>query len=431
MIHQTSKLYALFKTYVRFTHKLFYRKIYVSGLKNIPIDDPIIFGPNHQNALMDPLAVLLTIPFQPVFLARADIFKSSINRPVLRFLKILPVYRVRDGIKSLGNNDSTFDESIGVLEAKKQLALFPEARHHGQNFLLPLKKGIPRIALLAEDKHHFNLNLKIVPVGIYYSDYFGFKADIWVNFGKPFLVNDLKEAYATNPQKTQIILRDKIAEGIKPLILNIEDKEHYDETELLLNLNDEIQAQKHTFGYLEKTQKFVSKLSELNETLKENLFNDAKSLLQQIKDKSLTPSDFSVANKLTSFKFVELFLGLPLFLIGYLPTRLFAFPAWFLYRNLKDRQFESSYKFIFMLLGAPVSYALFAFIAVPNILSADIWISLLSFFGFFLIGSYTFRYINIFKSVWRNVMTSKKRKVLEKEINALKTLLENSFPVRH
>ncbi|MFC0876827.1 1-acyl-sn-glycerol-3-phosphate acyltransferase [Saccharicrinis sp. FJH2] len=430
MIHQTSKLYALFKRYVKFTHRLFYKKIYVSGLENIPVGDPVIFGPNHQNALMDPLAVLLTTPLQPVFLARADIFKSSINRPVLRFLKILPVYRVRDGIKSLGNNDSTFNESIGVLEAKKQLALFPEARHHGQNFLLPLKKGIPRIALMAEEKHNFNLNLKIVPVGIHYSNYFGFKADIWVNYGKPILVDELKTSYAENPQQTHIILRDKIAEGIKPLMLNIEDTERYNETELLLNLEETVQNKKHTRDYLRSAQTFIRNLSDLSTEKKDTLLSDANLLLEKLKNLSLGPSDLSVSNKPRFLTYLELILGLPLCIAGYLPTRLFTVPPWFLYRNLKDRQFESSYKYMFMLLGAPVSYALFAFVISPLILSSDIWISILVFFALFFIGSYTLRYLNLLKTTWRYFLISRKITVLKVDINNLKSQLKISLSER-
>ena len=47
------------------------------GVENINPDDHLIFAPNHQNALMDALAVLFTHKGQPVFLARADIFKKK------------------------------------------------------------------------------------------------------------------------------------------------------------------------------------------------------------------------------------------------------------------------------------------------------------------------------------------------------------------
>ncbi|MFB6320396.1 1-acyl-sn-glycerol-3-phosphate acyltransferase [Saccharicrinis sp. FJH54] len=424
MIHQTSKPYAFFKGYVKIIHRLFYRRVYISGLENIPVGDPIIFGPNHQNALMDPLAVLLTTPLQPVFLARADIFRSAINRPVLRFLKILPVYRVRDGIKSLGNNDSTFNESIGVLEANKQLALFPEARHHGQNFLLPLKKGIPRIALLAEEKNNFKLNLKIVPVGIHYSDYYGFNADLWVNFGKSIDVDGFREEFNSNPQKAHITLRDKIAEGIKPLILDIKDTEHYDEIVLLLNLHDDTQSIKNSRNYLTKAQAFVKHITKVKPEIKTELFNAAQDLHSKLKQAKLHAEDLSIANRINLAVMTELLIGLPLFLAGFLPTGLFRLPAWFLYRNLKDRQFESSYKFIFMLIGAPVSYALFAFLIMPFFLLSNTWISFAVFIALFPLGSYSLRYIRIFKQSWQNLANGGKRNALKKDIDTLKEMLK-------
>ena len=57
---------------------------------------------------MDALAVLFTHNGQPVFLARADIFKKKMIAAILYFLKILPVYRIRDGFSSLKANDEIF-----------------------------------------------------------------------------------------------------------------------------------------------------------------------------------------------------------------------------------------------------------------------------------------------------------------------------------
>ena len=96
-----SKRYGVLKQITGFIHHLFYRRIFVHGIENIPTDKPVIFAPNHQNALMDPLIILYTTPFQTYFLARADIFKRPMLRKLFTFFKMLPVYRIRDGIKLL------------------------------------------------------------------------------------------------------------------------------------------------------------------------------------------------------------------------------------------------------------------------------------------------------------------------------------------
>jgi len=44
---------------VKFAYHKFFRQIEVSGLENIPSGEPVIFAPNHQSGLMDPLSVIL------------------------------------------------------------------------------------------------------------------------------------------------------------------------------------------------------------------------------------------------------------------------------------------------------------------------------------------------------------------------------------
>jgi 1-acyl-sn-glycerol-3-phosphate acyltransferase len=73
---QRSSGYEALRSYVRFAFWLTHRKIVVVGKERIPKDQPIIFAANHQNALMDPLALVCTNPLQTLWLARADIFKS-------------------------------------------------------------------------------------------------------------------------------------------------------------------------------------------------------------------------------------------------------------------------------------------------------------------------------------------------------------------
>ena len=108
--------YWCFKQYVRFIDWIIHNKTVLTGVENIPGDKPIVFAPNHQNALSDPMAILLHTKYQPVWLARADIFKKGIITFLLRFLKIMPIYRVRDGKEQLAKNERTFAHSIKVLE---------------------------------------------------------------------------------------------------------------------------------------------------------------------------------------------------------------------------------------------------------------------------------------------------------------------------
>ena len=105
-VEKVSIRYTLLKIYGKLIHDVFfYKKVTYIGLENIPQDKPVLIAPNHQNALMDALAIIYAQKGkQPVFLARSDIFKNSFIAKMLFFLKILPVFRLRDGKEKLKMN---------------------------------------------------------------------------------------------------------------------------------------------------------------------------------------------------------------------------------------------------------------------------------------------------------------------------------------
>src|SRR5665647_3187100 len=175
-IEKFSTGYALLKSVAGFWHnKVFYRKVIVLGRENINPDHHLIYAPNHQNALMDALAVLFTNNGQLIFLARADIFKRKIIAAILYFLKILPVYRMRDGYSSLKGNDEIFIKTIDVLKNKNGLVILPEGDHVGFRRLRQLKKGICRVAFQSDEATGFTLKIKIIPVGLDFSNYSRFR----------------------------------------------------------------------------------------------------------------------------------------------------------------------------------------------------------------------------------------------------------------
>ncbi len=228
-IENFSAGYALLKSAAGFWHKnVFYRKTIVIGRENINPVDTIIFAPNHQNALMDALAVLFTHKGQPVFLARSDIFKSKVIASILYFLKILPVYRIRDGFSSLKGNDEIFGKTIDVLKNKNGLIILPEGDHAGFRRLRQLKKGICRIAFQAEEASDYKLNLKIIPVGIEFSNYTRFRQVLTVVYGKPFGISEYFGIYRENPEKALNELRTRISDEIKKVMIHIDSVDDYD-----------------------------------------------------------------------------------------------------------------------------------------------------------------------------------------------------------
>ena len=141
-IDKWSFLYFLIKySFAKRLHDFFYRKRQIVHAGRIPKNEPVILAPNHQNALMDALAFVMGLKFQTVFLARADIFKGKFIINLLTFIKILPIFRIRDGMANLQKNEEIFDLTVNILKNKHNpLLLFPEGNHGDRRRLRPLVK---------------------------------------------------------------------------------------------------------------------------------------------------------------------------------------------------------------------------------------------------------------------------------------------------
>ena len=362
--------YWLLKQYVRFVDWIIHKKIILNGTENIPRNKPILIAPNHQNALSDPMAILLHTRFQPVWLARADIFKPGIITLALRFLKIMPVYRMRDGKDQLAKNEKTFADSIKVLKNNCALALFPEAAHSAKRQMLSHKKAVPRIVFQAEEKAENNLDIHIVPTGIYYSSYWKFNRSVLVNFGEPILVNDFLEAYKENPSAATLALRDALERAIEPLIINIKSKENYEIFELIRAIYGKAFAQKkgQQNGFVSRfksDQQLVNKLDELetiNKERTEKICSAAKRFDAQVRKYGLR--SWLVENPKNNFLKLALnklllLITLPVFAFGFLFNAIPFFAIDTIVRKkIKDFAFWSSFSLVLGFTLFPIVYLL-------------------------------------------------------------------------
>ena len=63
---------------LRLLLRLFFRRIEMVGLENVPADTPVVFAANHPNGLVDPLFILCFAPRPVSFLAKAPLFRRMI-----------------------------------------------------------------------------------------------------------------------------------------------------------------------------------------------------------------------------------------------------------------------------------------------------------------------------------------------------------------
>ncbi len=229
-IQDKDRLYLFLRPYVDWLFRRSYREFHYIGKENIPTDGAIIFAPNHTNALCDAMCILGIDRRQKVFVARADIFKDPKRARILTWLKIMPINRVRDGLDEVRHNDETINKAVDTLRDGVPFCILPEGTHRPMHSLLPLSKGIFRIALQANETFGDEKPIYIVPVGLEYGDYYHLWDSVTVNIGKPINVTEFCRQHAelTYPQQ-MMALREELTLRMRELILWVPDDEHYDE----------------------------------------------------------------------------------------------------------------------------------------------------------------------------------------------------------
>jgi len=226
-IHRNGRRYRLVRFHGDLCTWLSYRKVQVTGLENIPKDGAVILVPNHSNALMDAMVVLRTRKEPTVFGARADLFETPIVAKMLTFLKILPMVRKRDGVRNVIKNLDIQEDIITVLEDNVPFCMFAEGTHRAKHSLLPVNKGVFRIAVAALQR--FDKPVYVVPVGLDYSDYFRYSGTSLTQFGEPV---NVKEYIAAHPEAGDAELyrgmTNLLRERMTELFTYIPDDENYD-----------------------------------------------------------------------------------------------------------------------------------------------------------------------------------------------------------
>ena len=212
-IWEHNRWYSFARPYVDLCTRESFGIIQAEG--ELPSSGAVIIAPNHTNTLLDALMVLQTRKAPTVFGARADIFRKPAANKALRFLRILPMTRERDGLRAVTDNYKTFDEIDDVLAHDVPFCLFPEGRHTPDRTLQPIQKGIARIAFRsAAERQTF-----VVPTGINYADFFQFRRNVHIKYGESIDVNAFLAQHAELSEAEQYqAFRDLLHERISALV---------------------------------------------------------------------------------------------------------------------------------------------------------------------------------------------------------------------
>ena len=382
-IQDFDPLYSFLRHYVDFMLKLSYRTIRYVGRERVPQDGAVIYAPNHTNALMDALVILAMDRKAKVFVARADIFRNKTLAKIFKFLKIMPIMRIRDGIDQVKKNDKTIEKAVDVLRDKVPFCIFPEGQHQTKYSSQPLSKGIFRIAFQAQELMP-DMPLYIVPVGIRYGSFFRFRSTARVEVGTPIDVRSFLQSHPEQtPQEQMNILREELAERMRESIFYIPNDENYEaihevcaavvkkqakgveraEKQRMHRLDAHFRANKLTVEQIQRMQQEEPERAA-------RLLQLGREAAAERAEKGISLHSVSVRYPILSRILKTLFVVLTL--PYWLPVSLLILPinalCAFFFTKIKDPAFRNSVRYVVNLVIWPlllIIYTIIAFLSLP------------------------------------------------------------------
>lgn len=385
-------MYALYMNYLNIAHNhIYYRHFYILNQENIPKKgEPTIVIANHQNGVMDAMAILHTMSQdrrQPVFIARGDIFKKDGVAKILRFLKIMPTFRTRDGNRDdVRSNIALYERAARVLKDGGTIVIFPEATHQHGHFMNTFKKGFCRIAFSAEEINDFKLGVKVLPLNIHYSNYFNFRSDLMVTVGESFTYEEFFDLYKEHPNDAYLALNEKARARVKEITPDIDIPEYYNEIESLTQMMSEplLKHKGLKTSYLPNQKDAAMTIIANLKQFKDKEPEQFEILMQQTREYTTLLQQrglhhWVINRKLSIFRFIVRSLlmvaSLPLFLFGYINNLIpFAITKRFA-NKAKDPMLRSSFQYVSSTVATfPIYYLLL--LGIVWIISKKFWIAL-------------------------------------------------------
>ena len=211
-------LYEFVKIIARIAFKFYCRNLRLNKKELLKMDGPLLLSVNHPNSFLDAI-ILCTLIDKPVYsLARGDVFKNNFVAKILLSLKLLPVYRVSEGVENLDENYKTFDQCKAIFKQNGIVLIFSEGKCVNEWHLRPLKKGTARLAISSWED---DIPLKVLPVGINYNSFRKVGKNVHLFFGEFITKKDLEaeQGYGRSLQHFNALLEKQLS----PFVYEIDD----------------------------------------------------------------------------------------------------------------------------------------------------------------------------------------------------------------
>lgn len=195
----------------------------MEGREDLPAKGPVLFVPNHTNALVDPLVLLICLRRRLTITAKNVLARNPLLGLLMKGLGVVTFHRRSDAGKGADprKNLDSLKQCRDVLTEGGALCIFPEGISHSDPKLRPFHVGAARIALdfVREDGNPGGLQL--VPVGLLYTEKDQFRSGVWLRFGSPI---DAAEWLNVHPEANAAELSAELCRRVEELTLNYETR---------------------------------------------------------------------------------------------------------------------------------------------------------------------------------------------------------------
>ncbi len=397
-------IYSILKFLIKCSAELFYSKHKLIHFDHLDTNKPLVICANHATAHLDGILIMIYSRRKFHVLVRADIFNKPWLANLLAKINLIPIYRMRDGIKNLDKNSETFDQCVNILKNKGAIIIFPEANCVLERKLRPLHKGAAKIAFMAEEQSGFSLGVQICTVGISQEKLSNPGGRLFLESSKVFNVSDYKMIYQENANKAYSQVIQKIDHDLRSVLPVIEDKKDeklFEELIVQLNIRDDYSKWKTLAKSINNSD------LELKEVLK-NAINDFKKHLRKRKLDINSVIKLSYQNRLKRWSNILLYIidvvaMFPFFLLGLFFNILpFALPS--IISNLifkKEKEYINGTHIVIGLLLFIFSYFFYAivlYMIMQNILSVIISLAIIALCGI-MAYHYKRRFIEFIKAI--------------------------------
>lgn len=432
-------IYQLLKLIVWVGIRLFYRQVRVVGREHMEERGPKIILSNHPNTLMDAWMIGHICNERIYYMAKGTFFNTRFKRWFLNSLGMIPVNRQADSKISGVSNEDSFEACYRLLEEGKTLVIFPEGSSYQERLLRKLKSGAARIALQAELRNEKKLGLKIIPVGLNYTEPEKFRSSVLANIGAAIDPVSYADDFAKDSLKTSRKLMEEIRISMTRLLVNSESK---DEEELVVGIVDllsseyvkrpekgverDVQQMREIFGQMNAIRIGqpwkIKEIELLVESLKIRI--DQLHIKSDFLDRKYRTSVF-VRQLISSF--VVMLIGLPLFVFGMLHNIVqYTLIDFLVTKLVKDVEYFAPVSILFSFILYPLAYCGFLW-GIGSYLELTFWWKLSYFISMPLSGLFAYNYVKYFHHI------SFKRKyvfLMRKRKNDIETLKQERESLR-